>query len=43
MPLHLLKLCVGCDSIEDLEDWIEFRLKEARRAGESRSTGIRRG
>lgn len=23
MPLHLLKLCVGCDSIEDLEDWIQ--------------------
>ncbi len=23
MPLHLLKLCVGTDSIQDLEDWIE--------------------
>lgn len=23
MSLHLLKLCVGCDSIADLEDWIE--------------------
>ena len=23
MPLHLLKLCVGCDSITDLEQWIE--------------------
>src|SRR3954447_3098658 len=23
MALHLLKLCVGCDSIGDLEDWIE--------------------
>jgi hypothetical protein len=23
MPLHLIKLCVGCDSIRDLEDWIE--------------------
>jgi hypothetical protein len=33
MPLHLLKLCVGADSIEDLEEWIERRLKEARRAG----------
>ncbi len=22
-PLHLLKLCVGADSIRDLEDWIE--------------------
>ena len=33
MALHLLKLCVGCDAIEDLEEWIEFRLDEARRAG----------
>lgn len=23
MPLHLIKLCVGCDSIQDLQDWIE--------------------
>jgi len=23
MALHLLKLCVGCDSIRDLEEWIE--------------------
>jgi hypothetical protein len=23
MTLHLVKLCVGCDSIRDLEDWIE--------------------
>src|SRR5215203_6432681 len=34
MPLHLLKLCVGCDSIEDLEGWIAFRLDEMRLAGE---------
>ena len=34
MALHLVKLCVGCDSVEDLEDWIEFRLNEMRRAGE---------
>lgn len=26
MPLHLVKLCVGCDSIADLEDWIRERL-----------------
>lgn len=31
MPLHLLKLCVGCDSVRDLEDWIEEnRLHHAR-------------
>lgn len=34
MPLNLLKLCVGCDSVEDLEEWIAFRLDERRRAGE---------
>ena len=25
MPLHLLKLGVGCESIRDLEEWIEER------------------
>ena len=33
MTLHLIKLCVGCDAIEDLAEWIEHRRKEARRAG----------
>jgi hypothetical protein len=33
MPLHLLKLCVGCDAIEDLDAWIKERLSAARRAG----------
>jgi hypothetical protein len=33
MPLHLLKLCVGADSIGDLEDWIEERLTLERRLG----------
>jgi hypothetical protein len=28
MPLHLIKLCVGCDSVADLEDWIKQKLKE---------------
>jgi hypothetical protein len=27
MPLHLIKLCVGCDSVQDLEDWIKARMK----------------
>jgi hypothetical protein len=31
MPLHLIKLCVGCDSIQDLEDWIEENRAHARR------------
>jgi hypothetical protein len=34
MDLHLLKLCVGCDSIEDLEGWIALRMREMRAAGE---------
>ncbi|MBN9045820.1 MAG: DUF1489 family protein [Rhizobiales bacterium] len=33
MALHLVKLCVGCDSIEDLAAWIDFRLAERRAAG----------
>jgi hypothetical protein len=34
MTLHLIKLCVGCDSVEDLAEWIEYRLAEKKRAGE---------
>ena len=34
MALNMVKLCVGCDSVEDLEEWIAFRLDERRRAGE---------
>src|ERR1700677_917200 len=34
MPLHLIKLCVGADSVRDLEDWIKQRLKEKRKRGE---------
>lgn len=33
MTVHLIKLCVGCDSVEDLSAWIERRLAEARRQG----------
>ena len=34
MPLHLIKLCVGCNSIADLEDWIEQKFKEKKRRGQ---------
>ena len=34
MALHLIKLCVGCGSIRDLEDWIKQKLKDKRRRGE---------
>ena len=33
MTLHMLKLCVGCDSIQDLEDWIEENRLHHRRLG----------
>ena len=28
--LHLIKLCVGCDSVRDLEDWIAEKLKASK-------------
>jgi len=31
MTLNLIKLCVGCDSIKDLRDWIAEKLKEKKR------------
>ena len=33
MSLHLIKLCVGCDTIRDLEDWIEENQAHHRRLG----------
>jgi hypothetical protein len=33
MTLHLLKLCVGCDSIKDLTDWIADNQRFAARQG----------
>ncbi len=32
--LHLLKLCVGCDSVEDLAEWVVARVAERKRRGE---------
>ena len=34
MALHLIKLCVGCDSVEDLSGWIEERMTALKRRGE---------
>lgn len=31
MTLNLIKLCVGCDSIDDLTDWIDRRMADKRR------------
>jgi hypothetical protein len=36
MSLHLIKLCVGCESIEDLAGWQAERLRQRRRAGEKK-------
>ena len=33
MALHLIKLSVGTDSIEDLEDWIALKLKDQKKRG----------
>ncbi|HVZ54426.1 MAG TPA: DUF1489 family protein [Pseudolabrys sp.] len=34
MPLHLVKLCVGCESVADLEAWIKQKLAEKKRRGQ---------
>ena len=34
MTVHLLKLCVGCDTIQDLKDWQEDRLRQLKRKRE---------
>lgn len=34
MPLHIIKLCVGCDSLSELADWQKKRLKEKRAKGQ---------
>jgi hypothetical protein len=36
MALHLIKLCVGCDNVGELQDWIRERLREKQRHGEPR-------
>lgn len=36
MALHLIKLCVGCDSVRELEDWIRERMRNKRQRGEPR-------
>ena len=31
MPLHLVKLCVGCDSVKELKAWVAERMSAARK------------
>jgi hypothetical protein len=33
VALHLIKLCVGCDSVKDLEDWIREKQRDRRKRG----------
>jgi hypothetical protein len=33
MPLHLIKLAVGCDSIKDLQDHLRERMRRAKEQG----------
>jgi hypothetical protein len=35
MTIHLVKLCVGCDTVQDLKDWQDERLKQLKRAGQT--------
>ena len=35
MPLHLIKLCVGSDSVQDLKDWIKEQLAKKKKSGEA--------
>jgi hypothetical protein len=33
MPLHLVKLAVGCESIKELKSWVAERARQARQKG----------
>lgn len=35
MPLHLIKLCVGVDSIRDLDEWIKDRMAQKKKKKEA--------
>ncbi|WP_367714815.1 DUF1489 family protein [Nitratireductor sp. GISD-1A_MAKvit] len=35
MALNLIKLCVGCESVEQLQDWIALRLRDQQARGEA--------
>ncbi len=38
MSLNLVKLCVGADSVESLQAWIDFRIEQARETGRPAET-----
>ena len=33
MPLHIIKLAVGCDSVKELKEWIAERMRTAKKNG----------
>jgi hypothetical protein len=33
MPLHLIKLAVGCESVKELKGWVAERMQSARKRG----------
>src|ERR1700687_4313679 len=33
MPLHLIKLAVGCESVKELEGWVAERMQTAKKKG----------
>jgi hypothetical protein len=33
MPLHLIKLAVGCESVKELKGWVAERIKTAKKKG----------
>jgi len=33
MPLHLIKLAVGCESVKELKDWVAERMLAAKKKG----------
>src|SRR5258708_32979666 len=33
MPLHLIKLAVGCESVKELKSWVAERMQTARKKG----------
>src|SRR6202140_1882570 len=33
MPLHLIKLAVGCESVRELKAWVAERMQEAKKKG----------
>src|SRR6202023_2430245 len=33
MPLHIIKLAVGCESVKELKGWVAERMKTAKKKG----------